>query len=43
MMALPIEAILFGFMVVIAIAIARQRDLFAAGMLTGIFSLHIAP
>jgi len=34
-----IEVILFGFLLVIAIAVARMKDLFAAAMLTGIFSL----
>ncbi len=38
-MAFPLELILFGFLVAIALAIARLRDLFAAAMLTGIFSL----
>ena len=38
-MAFPIEAILFVFLLVTAVMIARLRDLFAAAMLTGIFSL----
>ena len=35
----PLELILFGFLIVIAVSIARLRDLFGAAMLTGIFSL----
>ena len=38
-MALPFEVILFGFLIAIAIVIANSRYLFAAAMLTGIFSL----
>ena len=36
---IPIEIILFGFLIVMAIVIARLSDLFAAAMMTGIFSL----
>lgn len=36
---IPIEIILFGFLIVMGIFIARQADLFAAAMMTGIFSL----
>ncbi len=36
---LPIEAVLFAFLVAMAVAIARLRDLFAAAMLLAIFSL----
>ncbi|MBJ95794.1 MAG: cation:proton antiporter [Rickettsiales bacterium] len=36
---LPIEALLFGFLLATAVVIARLRDLFAAAMLTGMFSL----
>jgi len=35
----PIEAILFLFLIAMAVAIIRLRNLFAAAMLTGIFSL----
>jgi multicomponent Na+:H+ antiporter subunit B len=38
-MPIPIEAILFCFLIVIAVVIAQLEDLFAAAMLTGIFSL----
>lgn len=38
----PIELILFGFLIVLAVVIARQADLFAAAMMTGIFSLLCA-
>lgn len=38
-MAFPIEAILFLFLLATAVTVARLRDLFAAAMLTGIFSL----
>ena len=38
-MSFPIEAILFVFLAVIAVVIIRLRHLFAAAMLTGIFSL----
>ena len=38
-MSFPIEAILFVFLLVTAVVIARLQDLFAASMLTGIFSL----
>jgi len=36
---LPIEVVLFAFLLVIAVVVAGMRDLFAAAMLTGIFSL----
>ena len=36
---IPIEIVLFGFLIVMAVVIARQSDLFAAAMMTGIFSL----
>ncbi len=35
----PVEAVLFAFLVAMAVAIARLRDLFAAAMLFSIFSL----
>lgn len=38
-MPIPIEAILFVFLLVTVVAIAQMRDLFAAAMLTGMFSL----
>ncbi len=38
-MTLPVEFFLFVFMIFTAIAVARVRDLFAAAMLFGIFSL----
>ena len=38
-MPIPIEAILFCFLIVMAVVIAQLEDLFAAAMLTGIFSL----
>lgn len=38
-MPFPIEGVLFVFLLVMAATIARHRDLFAAAMLTGIFSL----
>ncbi len=38
-MAMPIEAILFGLLLVTALVIVRLRNLFAAAMLTGLFSL----
>lgn len=38
-MPFPIEAILFVFLMATAVVIARLQDLFAASMLTGIFSL----
>lgn len=38
-MLFPIEAILFIFLLAIAVVIARLNDLFAASMLTGIFSV----
>jgi multicomponent Na+:H+ antiporter subunit B len=34
-----LDIVLFGFLIVLATAIVRQQDLFAAAMLTGIFSL----
>ena len=37
--SLPIEAILFVFLIATAVVIARLEDLFAAAMLTGMFSL----
>ncbi len=41
-MQLVLEASLFAFLLVIAVAIARTKDLFAAAMLSGIFSLASA-
>jgi multicomponent Na+:H+ antiporter subunit B len=38
-MPFPIEAILFVFLLATGVVIARLQDLFAASMLTGIFSL----
>ena len=38
-MAMPIEAILFGLLLITALVIVRLRNLFAAAMLTGLFSL----
>ncbi len=38
-MPFPVEAILFLFLITIAVAIARMRDLFAAAMMTGVFGL----
>ena len=38
-MTLPLEIALFVFLAVVAVAVARVRDLFAAAMLTGVFSL----
>jgi len=38
-MPIPIEAVLFLFLLAIAVVIARLEDLFAAAMLTGMFSL----
>jgi multicomponent Na+:H+ antiporter subunit B len=38
-MTLPIEFFLFVFLIATAIAVARVRDLFAAAMLFGVFSL----
>ena len=38
-MNLPIELLLFCLMIAAAIAVARLRDLFAAAMLTAVFSL----
>lgn len=35
----PIEFLLFAFLAITAVVIARLRDLFAAAMLTGMFSL----
>lgn len=39
MSALPIEIVLFAFLLVMAVVVGRQRGLFSAAMLTGIFSL----
>jgi multicomponent Na+:H+ antiporter subunit B len=39
MSGFPIEAVLFIFLICIGIAVARLRDLLAAAMLTGMFSL----
>ena len=39
MSGFPIEAVLFIFLVCLAVAVARLRDLLAAAMLTGMFSL----
>ena len=36
---IPIEVILFAFLIVMALVIERLSDLFAAAMMTGIFSL----
>ncbi len=36
---MPVEAILFAFLLIIALMVTRLRNLFAAAMLTGIFSL----
>lgn len=36
---MPIEVVLFAMLLVIAVAVAALRDLYAAAMLTGIFSL----
>ena len=36
---LILDVVLYGLLVVLAVAIARTRDLFAAAMLSGIFSL----
>ena len=41
-MVLPIEIALFGFMIALAVAVARLRDLFASAMLLGVFSLTSA-
>ena len=38
-MAFPVELALFCLLIVTALVVARLRDLFAAAMLTGIFSL----
>ena len=38
-MPLPLEALLFLLLVITAVAVANIRDLFAAAMLTGMFSL----
>jgi multicomponent Na+:H+ antiporter subunit B len=35
----PLEAVLFVFLLVVGIVVGRQRNLFGAAMLTGIFSL----
>ncbi len=39
MIAVPIEMVFFAFLLVVAFSITLQRDLFAAAMMTGIFSL----
>ena len=39
MISFPVEAVLFVFLIAVGIAVARLRDLFAAAMLTGMFSL----
>jgi len=36
---MPIEAVLFALLIATALVVARLRDLFAAAMLTGMFSL----
>ncbi len=41
-MSFSIEMILFGFLLVMAVVIGKQRNLFAASMLMGIFSLIAA-
>ena len=41
-MTIPIELFLFAFLLVIAVAVLRMTDLFAAAMLTGLFSLVAA-
>jgi len=41
-MELPIEIALFGFMIALAIAVARLHNLFASAMLLGLFSLTSA-
>jgi multicomponent Na+:H+ antiporter subunit B len=38
-MPFPVEAILFLFLIVMAVMIARLRDLFSAAMMTGVFGL----
>lgn len=38
-MPFPVEGVLFIFLVISAVVISYQRDLFAAAMLTGMFSL----
>ncbi len=38
-MAFPVEVVLFCLLLITAVVIARLRDLFAAAMLTGMFSL----
>ncbi|MEM9069872.1 MAG: DUF4040 domain-containing protein [Myxococcota bacterium] len=38
-MELTITIVLFGFLLFMAVVVGRQRDLFSAAMLTGIFSL----
>jgi multicomponent Na+:H+ antiporter subunit B len=38
-MQLVLEVVLYAFLLALAIAVVRTRDLFAAAMLTGIFSL----
>ena len=39
MSVVPIEVVLFAFLIVMAVVVARLEDLFAAAMMTGIFSL----
>ena len=39
MMDFPIEIVLFVFLLIMALVVGKQRDLFSAAMLTGIFSL----
>ena len=41
-MPFPGEVFLFGLLIVLAVLVARQKNLFAAAMLTGIFSLTSA-
>ena len=38
-MMIPIESVFFTFLIVLAVAVGRQENLFAAAMMTGIFSL----
>jgi multicomponent Na+:H+ antiporter subunit B len=38
-MSLLLSIVLLSFLAVVAVAVARMRDLFGAAMLTGIFSL----
>jgi multicomponent Na+:H+ antiporter subunit B len=39
---IPLELFMFGFLLVMAVAVLRMTDLFAAAMLTGLFSLIAA-